>query len=598
MDTEEKKQWYALKDKAAKELKALVDDHDMKAFDGTPVWKLLIDTDGRIVDYILSVCNDPEAHNLYEILGITRSIKMLTKYAWNRKKIRKFFKFYEHLKFDGANGRQCYRLTPVQAFQFANVFGFQDANGRRLCRNFYLFVPRKFGKTTSVASLAIYDLFFGDNNAEVYVGANSYRQAKICFTEIQGIIQAIDPSCRHFKVNRELIKWLAPGHESFIECLAANARTRDGLKASTVIIDEYSQARDTANKPGAKLKNTLTSSMGTRKEPLTVVITTASEVIDGPFKHELDGVMRMLRGEMEDDRMFASLFMPDPDDEDGDPRTWRKVQPHIGVTIQPDYYENEWKTAQLSEENMLNFRTKMLNVFTVNTARTWMDYDKASDLLDKGGSPLETALQAPAPDRGTPRLDCAIAFDLSVHDDFSAVSYTIWSRTDKKFYTHTDYYFPEGALKGHPNETIYRQWHEQGYLNFCKGDIIDMRQIASDIINNAKKLHVIRVGFDAYKSRELVNILSSAGFRGVLMPYSQTYGSFNLPVEAFELLAWGDPVGIVLNNNPINAYCLCNCVIDEDRLENKKPIKISQFRKIDGAITLLMTLGLMSAYER
>ena len=41
MDTEEKKQWYALKDKAAKELKALVDDHDMKAFDGTHVWKLL-----------------------------------------------------------------------------------------------------------------------------------------------------------------------------------------------------------------------------------------------------------------------------------------------------------------------------------------------------------------------------------------------------------------------------------------------------------------------------------------------------------------------------------------------------------------------------
>ena len=105
MDTEEKKQWYALKDKAAKELKALVDDHDMKAFDGTPVWKLLFDTDGRIVDYILSVCNDPEAHNLYEILGITRSLTMLTKYAWSKKKVRKFFKFYEHLKFDGEGGR-------------------------------------------------------------------------------------------------------------------------------------------------------------------------------------------------------------------------------------------------------------------------------------------------------------------------------------------------------------------------------------------------------------------------------------------------------------------------------------------------------------
>jgi hypothetical protein len=39
-------------------------------------------------------------------------------------------------------------------------------------------------------------------------------------------------------------------------------------------------------------------------------------------------------------------------------------------------------------------------------------------------------------------------------------------------------------------------------------------------------------------------------------------------------------------------------VIDEDRLNNKKPVKISQFRKIDGVITLLMTIGMMFSYER
>ena len=63
---------------------------------------------------------------------------------------------------------------------FGNIFGFYNAEGLRLIRDVYLFVPRKFSKTTSVASLAIYDMLFGDSNAQAYVGANSYSQAKIC----------------------------------------------------------------------------------------------------------------------------------------------------------------------------------------------------------------------------------------------------------------------------------------------------------------------------------------------------------------------------------------------------------------------------------
>jgi phage terminase large subunit-like protein len=62
-------------------------------------------------------------------------------------------------------------------------------------------------------------------------------------------------------------------------------------------------------------------------------------------------------------------------------------------------------------------------------------------------------------------------------------------------------------------------------------------------------------------------------------------------------MAWSDPPKIVLNNNPINTFCLSNCVIDEDRLENKKPVKITATRKIDGVITMLMTIGQLNSYE-
>lgn len=549
--------------------------------------RALIDTDKRIGDYVFSVIDDPDKHNLYEILGVRRFLAMLDKYDWKPKRVKRFFKFYQALKFSGLKGRTRYKLTPVQAFQFANNYGFARPDGRRLIRTAYLFVPRKFSKTTSCAALAVYDMLFGDNNAQAYVGANSYDQAKVCFDEIRNIMLDIDGSGKHFRVNREKITFKDRGRDSLIQCLTANAKTKDGLFASLVIMDEYAQARNTAGKNGADLKNVLTTSMGPRREPLTIVITTASDVVDGPFAHELDGVLKVLRGEAESDTMFASVFMPDVDDAEDDPKTWAKVQPHLGITVQPDYYENEWQTAQLSAENMLAFRTKLLNVFTINDEKTWFTYEKAQELI--GDFNIDHVAGFP---------QCAVAFDLSVHDDFSAVTYTLYLSETKRFYSHTDYYFPEGALSGHPNEQLYRLWHEKGYLQFCKGQKIDVRQITEDILRRGKIVNIIRIGYDAYKAKDLVSVLSSVGARNVLTPYSQTYGSFNLPVESFEMLAYDEPPKITLNDNPINVFCLTNCVIDMDNLENKKPLKLSQYRKIDGTITLLMTLGLLYSFER
>lgn len=548
----------------------------------------LTDTDPRLEIYTMGVIDLPDEHNLYEVLAVRRFFSMLDKYNWSASAVRKFFRFYEKIvKFSGINGRTHYRLTPIQCFQFANIFGFRLPDGRRLIRTAYLFVPRKFSKTTSSAALAVYDMLCGDSNAQAYIGANSYDQAKVCFDEIRNIMFDLDKSGKHLRINREKISFLNGTRNSFIQCLTANAKTKDGLFASLVIMDEYAQARNTAGKNGADLKNVLTTSMGPRREPLTVIITTASEVVDGPFAHELEGIQAVLRGEAENDLMFASIFMPDVDDEEDDPRTWRKVQPHLGVTVQEDFYRNEYQNALLSSENMLAFRTKLLNVFTVNETKTWMNYDKAKELIGKFDI-----------DKVRNHPDCAVAFDLSVHDDFSAVSYTIYSQETHKFYSHTDYYFPEGALKGHPNEQLYRQWHEGGYLKYCNGDVIDYRQIADDIIDRANKVHIIRIGYDTFKAKNLVNILSSVGAKNVLTPYGQTNGCFNLPVEAFEVLAYQRPPGIVLNDNPINTFCLLNCVIDVDKMENKKPMKISHNRKIDGAITMLMTIGLLDSYER
>lgn len=575
MTDDEKDRDRALKKDVEARLPTLMVDHEAR------FRTLLDETDPRIWSYCSEVMGNPEAHNLYEILGVTRFFELLGSYRWNRGRVRRFFKLYEALKFNGTNGRTRYRLTPVQCFQFGSIKGFDDAAGRRLCQTAYIFVPRKFSKTTSAAALAVEDLLLGDNNSQAYVGANSYRQAKICFDEIRAIVSDIDRGGTHLRVNREAIFFKDGERDSFAECLAANAKTRDGLNASLAIMDEYSQARNTAGSNGSDLKNVLTSSMGTRKEPLTFVITTASDVVDGPFAHELEGAKAVLRGELDNDRMFASIFQPDPDDAENDPATWRKVQPHLGVTVQEDYYEREYANARLSAENMLTFRTKLLNIFCTNEASSWID----REALRKATAPVDIMDF----DR---KYDTTVAIDLSVRDDFSAVTAGIWDEGRKKFYFKTWYFMPAVSVETHANRRLYTRWAEAGHLILTPGEVIDYRYIMDHILRIGGPLRVIAIGYDPAKSRELINMLDTIGFDGITRGVGQRYMDFTSAVESFEV---GVRTGrIIIDDNPINSYCFGNAYLDEDSMRNRKPQKKYHNGKIDGVITKLMSLKMFA----
>lgn len=539
----------------------------------------LPEVDSRLDEYVRMVAADPDGHNLWEQLAVLRFFGMIDKYGINLTEVQLFFDFYESLYFPGKSGHQRYKLTPVQAFQFASIFAFWE-DGRRVVREVVLYVPRKFSKTTSTASLAIYDVLYGDANAECYTGANSSDQAKKCFDVIRGCFRRLDPKERRYTVNEQQIKSRRRDRSAFAQCLTANARTKDGLNASTVIMDEFSQAKD------SELLTVLTTSMGVRENPLTAIITTASDVFDGPFYEMLQGYKAVLLGEYEDDTVFAHLFEPDIDDAEDDERTWYKVHPHLGVTVSINFYRQEYKKAlRDGAEAMLAFRTKLLNVYAENEQRSWI----SSTLARHISKPM--AIDAL---RGRP--DAMVAIDLSESDDFSAVTLGIYDAAGKIFNFHTAYFFPSGALPGHPNEKLYRTWADRGYLHLTDGDVIDYAAIVNYVLYLNQHARILGIGYDPWKSQEVINMLAASGAGNVIKGIRQTYGTFTAPVESFE---HGAKTGhIFINDNPINAYCFGNAVLDSDRLENCKPIKRKHNQKIDGVITKLMCLRLFIDYER
>ena len=543
---------------------------------------ILNSADKRIAQYALNVIANPDCHNLFELLGLKRFIKFMDKYEFRISAVQAVILVIESLRFPSQKGLSTLKLSPVQIFALAFIYGFYKPDGRRLVRNALLFVPRKFGKTTLVAGIAIYELLFGDADGQVYACANSYQQAKICFDNIRNCLKALDRTGNRFRVNREVIFNDMKGRSSFARCLASDPSTLDGLSASCYILDEYAQARS------AELRNVMSTSTGIRHSPLELIITTASDVLDGPCVNTLEAYQRILLEEAEDDSVFAIIFIPDVDDVESDPRTWRKVQPHIGVTVQEDYYAEKWLKAQQSAEDMLAFRTKLLNIFAVNESKAWITGDEIRDLY----KPF--SFEQLAKTDSTPPY-CAVSFDLSVWDDFSAVSYEIY-RPDGTFHFHTDYYLPEGSLERHQRAELYKEWVRKGYLNLLPGATINYELIVQDIIKRNGQVLIVSIGYDPYHSKTAVNMLQAYGAGSVMHPVKQTYGAFTGSVETMELMVKNKKC--TFTPNEITSWCFGNCQMDEDKNGNRKPIKRAHTEKIDGAITCLMCQDLFNNFKR
>lgn len=534
--------------------------------------------DRRIESYCKNVASAPDRHCVWELAAVERFLVMYRRYGIDIEAVQRFFRFYEALYFPGPTGPTRYKLTPVQAFQFCSIYGFWQ-NGRRVVREAVLYVPRKFSKTTSSAAFAVWDLMFGEANAESYTGANSADQAQKCFDVIRTCVQHIDPGARRFTVNEQIIKSHWGGRTAKAQCLTANARTKDGLNVSTAIMDEFSQARD------ANLLNVLTTSMGVRPDPLTVIITTASDVFDGPFHDMLEGYKKVLLGDFEDDSLFVHLFEPDPGDDEGSEETWCKVHPHMGITVSLDFYRREWAAAQRKgAEAMLAFRTKLLNLYATSERRQWIGRRLAEQCVRSG-------LFVP-----NENMVAQIGVDFSKCNDFTAVTAAYYDQSTGRFHLDTRYFFPEGALPGHPNEELYRKWAEQGHLTLMHGSSIDYQVIIAYIESVGALVPVIKIGYDANLATDFANTMRAIGWGDSLFAVPQAHGYFSAPVFSLEK---GMIEGVItINDNPINLYCFDNSVLDENSVGDYKPIKKSENQKIDGVITMLMALRQYLYWER
>jgi phage terminase large subunit-like protein len=157
------------------------------------------------------------------------------------------------------------------------IFDPQLPDGRRKVREALLMIPRKGGKTTLSAGLALYATFAGEKAGQVVVAANSRDQAGLLFATAADAVEQ-DPVLRARSiVSRSLKRITDRVSLSTLRAISAESGTAHGLDLTCWIYDELHAT------PNDELLNVLRTSVGARREPLGIVISTAGFDLESPL---------------------------------------------------------------------------------------------------------------------------------------------------------------------------------------------------------------------------------------------------------------------------------------------------------------------------
>jgi len=461
-------------------------------------------------------------------------------------------------------------LEPFQIFLICAIYGFRNKKNRdrRMVTDVIVYIPRKAGKSTLTAILALYELQFGEAGAEVFTLATNREQATIVFDSAKGFIEKMPLELAgQFETSKYEVKKAGDNQSMFKALSRDTKKTGDGKNPSCVIIDEAAQIVDRNS------IEVLHSGMVARRNPLRIYITTASFTKDTKFYEDLSMYQSMLTGEASDNpRWFGLIYSLDAKDDWRDPTTWAKANPMHGISVFEEAIAQRAEEAKHKPQALNEFLCKTLNIFvSANTA--WLDR--------RFWDECKTDVKRQEPEA------VFIGFDLAATRDLNAVC-TLKRYGELDYEAEFKFFLPEEGYKLIPKHyaDIFRVAVSSGILKLTEGNVMDDREISEYIKQQCERYEVKEVGYDAYNAASLVARLHEAGIP--VKKVGQGMGVLSNPSKYVEKLILNKQ--IQHDGNPFVGWQLGNCEIYEDVNGNIKVRKneADKAAKVDGIIAMII----------
>jgi len=190
---------------------------------------------------------------------------------------------------------------------------FATDGGTRKVRTSLLAIPRKNGKSSLCAGIALKLLMEDEPGCEVYSCAASRDQARLVFDMARVYVEQSPVLRKHLKVYRNAI--VRNSHHATYKALSAEAGIQHGLSAHGVIFDELHVST-------REMWEVMLSSQGARRQPLTVALTTAGYDRKSVCWEIWQYANAVQSGAIVDDTFLPVIYAADIGDDWKDEATW------------------------------------------------------------------------------------------------------------------------------------------------------------------------------------------------------------------------------------------------------------------------------------
>ena len=362
--------------------------------------------------------------------------------------------------------------------------------------------------------------------------------------------------------------------------LSADYDTEEGSNPHFAIVDEYHVH------PTSGMLDMLESGMVAREQALLFIITTAGFNTASPCFDYRKSVVSMLQGKKENNSTFGIIFGLDEKDDWRDEKVWIKATPNLGNGIPLQNFKEELeKATATSYTDELKFRVKNLNQW-INDAKGWIAGEKW-----KESGRIFTL-------ENLKGRSCYAGLDLASTRDITALTLLFPPEDDEDdFYAFWRLYCPEDMIttpKKNDGQINYQQWWQDGFITMTDGNITDYRYIEKDIEELNLHFEIKRLGYDRYKSYEIITRLQESGI--LVEPVPQTFLGMSAPMQQVERLIYSKKLSH--NNNPVVQWMLGNVAVMMDGNDNIKLDRKNKKDKIDGIASLIDAMNVyMNFYD-
>jgi phage terminase large subunit-like protein len=445
-------------------------------------------------------------------------------------------------------------------------------DGRRKVRKSVLWCPKKSGKTTLLAALAVYFLF-NERGGQIFVGANDRAQASILFDMAASIIEQMPwlaKRARVYRGNSRRILCKATGSELIVG--SSEALTKNGLNVSVGIFDECGFFAS------SELWDAIESSQITRSNPLMLGISTAGSDTT-TFGYQLwEQSKKWIADPAAYPDCLGIIYAGDPANW-MDEAEWDRCNPSLLELGNRRFIREQIRAAQDNPQELRRILRYHFNVWTSEAAdEPWISVER----WDTGSGDVPEAELAAAP--------CWLGIDLATRSDMSAIA-ALWRLPGGRYHVRMRYFTPADTLdrREHTDKAPYGVWKHQGHLTAVPGDFMDSNDVREAVRELRGKYRVQAIGLDdAHNAADLSSNLQKDG--APLHWVRQGWKTICPAAREVERLIAG---GLLTHaGNPVLRWNVQNVrLVEKDDAGNLYPSKRRSTGRIDGAFALMNALA-------